>query len=258
MIDSKNLPHNTSQASILEWEKLINMLRFLRSDQGCPWDKEQTVASLRSHMIEESTELLEAIGNVLDRPSECTHTHLQEELGDVLLVITMMIIIYEETEHSDGLYKIINTLNEKLIRRHPHVFGDVTIETHEQLATQWQDIKRNKEGKKIAPLSEYKDYMHILERTKELQKKMSKEYGLLGASLDEKQKKLFSLLENFTELEKDLPDNHYSPSPTHVEQIVGEALFSLIDIARMLKVSPTAALSRKIATEIQNIQDRVR
>ena len=237
------------------WTRLLDILRLLRSEQGCPWDKEQTTASLRPHIIEEVSEVLEAIGNVLNNPSEEHHAHLKEELGDVLLVLTMMMVTYESETEKETLGNIIDALNEKLIRRHPHVFGDVKIDTREQLSHQWNQIKTTQEGKKKVDLDEYKNYMSILERTKEVQKRLEKDYGKLTERISEKTTQLAYMIQSLADLESDLPtEDSYSPSPDHIEKAVGEALFSLIDIARTLKINPTAALSRKLAFEIQKTQ----
>lgn len=250
-----DIPHTHTSFEKDAWTRLLDILRLLRSEQGCPWDKEQTTASLRPHLIEEVSEVLEAIGNVLDDPSKEHHIHLQEEFGDVLLVLTMMMIIYESESERDTLGTIIDTLGHKLIRRHPHVFGDVKIDTKEQLAQQWHQIKTKQEGKKTVSLDEYKNYMAILERTGEVQKRLEKDYGKLTECISDKTTQLAYMIQSLANLEEDLPPkDDYSPAPDHIEKAVGEALFSLIDIARGLKINPTAALSRKLAFEIKHTQ----
>lgn len=254
MIKSPDIPSTTHQEEVEQWKILLDILRYLRSEHGCPWDIKQTIASLRPHIIEEPTELLEAIGNWLDNPSTETHTHLREEMGDVFLVITMMMIIYD-SNHNNTFSTIIETLNAKLIRRHPHVFEGMSVESSQQLSKQWHQIKTEQEGKTPVDFPQYKSYMHVLERTKEIQKKMSKEHGLLTEPLTEKTKNLVHTIKEIANLEdeKTLPKDNYSPTPDIVEKIIGDALFSLIDIARTLKVSPTSALTRKITFEIRNI-----
>ena len=249
MIDAKNIPHTISSETQEQWTLLINILRYLRSKDGCPWDQEQTVASLRPHIIEEASELLDAIAQNLDNPSDTTETLVAEEMGDVLLVITMMMVLHE-VEQNSSLAMIIKALNEKLIRRHPHVFDNVTVENSAQLATQWQNIKK-KEGKKDPPLSQHKNYMHVLERTKEIQKKLYKTKQQFAEPLEEKVASLTKVIQSFTELQKQMPESAYTPIPTDIEKTVGDALFLLVDISRTLKVSPTSALSRRLSSEIQ-------
>ncbi|MCK5867680.1 MAG: hypothetical protein KAG14_04710 [Mycoplasmataceae bacterium] len=252
-----DIPNTHTTFEKTAWSRLLDILRSLRSEQGCPWDKEQTTASLRPHIIEEVTEVLEAMGNVLNNPSEEHHAHLQEEFGDVLLVLTMMMVNYEAETKKDTLGNIIDALNEKLIRRHPHVFGDAKIDTREQLHKQWNQIKTTQEGKKSVSLDEYKNYMSILERTKEVQKRLEKDHGQLTEHISEKTTTLADMIQSLADLEKDLPPKDgYRPSPDHIEKAVGEAMFSLIDITRTLKINPTAALSRKLAFEIQNAQSK--
>lgn len=251
-----DIPKTSTKHEIEEWSRFIDILRYLRSEKGCPWDKEQTVASLRPHIIEEPTELLEAIGLVLDAPSEEHHELLKEEMGDVFLVLVMMMIIYgQDYQQEESLAEIIKNVNDKLIRRHPHVFGDIDIEHKDQLATQWNKIKTEQEGKKKVDLNQYKNYMHVLERTKEVQKRMSRDHDKLNESLAHKITQLAYMIQSLSALEEDLPPQEsYAPAPDHIEKALGEALFSLIDIARNFKVSPTSALERKLAFELNKFK----
>ena len=120
------------------FEELVSVIATLRSEDGCPWDREQTHESLKSTLIEETYETLEAID--IGDPSK-----LKEELGDLLLNIMLQAQIAAEHENFD-IYAVIETLTEKLIRRHPHVFGDIDVENSEEVVKNWEAIKRQEAG----------------------------------------------------------------------------------------------------------------
>jgi len=108
-------------------------VKLLRSSKGCPWDKKQTAESLKKYIKEECGELLEAI-------TDGNHLHTCEENGDLLFLLVLLAQIAEET----GTYTmndVITGINDKMIRRHPHVFGDAKIQTEEELKSQWKKIK---------------------------------------------------------------------------------------------------------------------
>lgn len=112
---------------------LMDTINVLRSEHGCPWDKKQTCDSLKKYLQAECNELLAAINNE-------DHDNICEELGDILYILIMITQINKELgffQFSD----VLATINEKLIRRHPHVFSGQTYENEEQLAAQWQAIK---------------------------------------------------------------------------------------------------------------------
>lgn len=117
---------------------LIEVVRSLRGPDGCPWDKEQTHQTLTQYAIEEAFELAEAI-------DEGSKAALIEELGDLLLQVVLHSEIARQEESFD-IYDVINSITEKMVRRHPHVFSDVVAETSEQVIENWQKIKE-KEGK---------------------------------------------------------------------------------------------------------------
>lgn len=245
-----SIPSTTTQEARETWGALLDILRYLRTEQGCPWDKEQTVPSLRPHIIEESSELLDAIAHHLNDPNEHTQSLLEEEMGDLLLVLTMMMVIHEDHTRIP-IERIIATLNQKLIRRHPHVFEDVQIENADQLLQQWNTIKREKEGKQPTSFKEYKNYMHVLERTKDIQKKLAKEQGLFTQTIDSKIDEICNQIQSLKSLQNTMPENPYTPTPDKIEQALGELLFSFIDIMRSFKVSPTSALTRTLTEIIQ-------
>ncbi len=122
------------------FNNLIETVRILRSEDGCPWDRRQTIESLRSHLLEECEEIIMAIDNK-DLPN------LSEELGDFLYLIVMLSIINNENG-SFTLFDVIEGINDKLVRRHPHVFSGVKITDEEELRRQWNQIKAIEKNKK--------------------------------------------------------------------------------------------------------------
>src|ERR1700674_2893612 len=121
---------------------LVEVVRRLRAPDGCPWDREQTPASLRATMLEEAYEVLEAI-------DEKSMTKLREELGDVLLQVLMQSVIAEETGEFT-LGEVADTVREKLVRRHPHVFGSTVVSGSEEVVRNWETLKAKEYGRESA------------------------------------------------------------------------------------------------------------
>lgn len=123
----------------IELSELISTIKTLRGKDGCPWDKRQNANSLLKYLKSEHQELVEAIEN--DDP-----TNICEELGDLLYLIVMLSEIHNDHKKFH-LFDVIRTVNEKLIRRHPHVFAGQPFENEEQLAAQWEAIKAEEKKK---------------------------------------------------------------------------------------------------------------
>ena len=127
-----------------EIERLKIIVEKLRSDNGCPWDKAQTHESLKASCIEEAAEVISGI-NILEKTGDADN--LKEELGDLLLQIMFHEVMAEE----EGLFTfedVVKSISDKMVRRHPHVFGDMKFATEEELHAAWAEIKRKeKEGK---------------------------------------------------------------------------------------------------------------
>ena len=126
------------------FDELQSVVRQLRSENGCPWDREQTHMSLKAPCIEEAAEVICGI-NVFDRTGN--PENLKEELGDLLLQVIMHAQIAEE-EGAFTLDDVIRTITQKMIRRHPHVFGDTKVSGAQEVLINWEEIKaKEKEGK---------------------------------------------------------------------------------------------------------------
>ena len=114
-------------------ERFIEIVKKLRSDEGCPWDKKQSPGSLKRYLKEETQETIEAI-------DANTPQQIKEELGDILYIIILLSQIYDEKKLFN-MGDVLDSISEKMIRRHPHVFGDEKIETFEELREKWLEIK---------------------------------------------------------------------------------------------------------------------
>ena len=120
--------------SLQGFEKLVEIMDRLRSPGGCPWDREQTHETLRPFLLEEAYEVLEALDHQDDE-------ELKEELGDLLLQVVFHARVAEERA-SFNLDQVIDSVNEKLVRRHPHVFGDVKIDSASEQRIHWEGLKK--------------------------------------------------------------------------------------------------------------------
>lgn len=209
--------------------RLIRILTRLRSPKGCPWDKEQTPLTLRGELIEECYELVEAI-------TENNPTHIQEEIGDVLLNATMIALMFQEKKQFtiDSVYR---QLCEKLIRRHPHVFGTVSVKNSAEVLRNWAAIKateaghRPKQGLDRIPLS----YPPLL-RAYKIQKQAAKAGFDWSSSegvwnkINEESKEIKEILASGEANREKLTDE------------CGDLLFSMVNLCRKLHVDPVVAM----------------
>lgn len=122
-----------------KFDELVAVVETLLSPEGCPWDREQSLQSIRPYLIEEVYEIVEAID--LD-----DNEHISEEIGDVFFQLVFLCKLAERDQRFD-LSATLKTIAEKLIRRHPHIFGEKKVESMEELHAQWDEIKKNEEGK---------------------------------------------------------------------------------------------------------------
>lgn len=241
------------------YNRLYNVVSILRSENGCPWDREQTPMSMRRDLIEETFETVDAI-------TQNDSEHAKEELGDVLLNATMISYMYEQ-KGDFTLAQVLNELSEKLIRRHPHVFpesegrvceqGDV--KNGEQVLSQWDRIKENVEGRKTeCILDEVPDGFPPLLKAFKYQKKAAKK-GFDWDNIDDVKAKVreeFEEAEN-ARLERDSAASKQNAkvfernstkeaddAQKHLEEEIGDFFFALVNYARKLGVDPETALNR--------------
>ena len=205
--------------------ELINLTKALRAEGGCPWDRKQTLLSLRNYIIEEAYEVVDAI-------SRNDTGNLKEEVGDLLLQVLFITNIAEE-ENMFTFEDVILELSDKLIRRHPHVFGDESAKDENEALKIWEEQKalenngENKDFSKILP---------SLKRAVKISKFFSKD-GLDFKSVKEVHSKLESEILEFDEAYK-------RNSKSDIEEELGDILFTVANLCRLNKIDPEIALNQ--------------
>jgi MazG family protein len=201
---------------------LVEVVRRLRSPGGCPWDREQTHASLRATMLEEAYEVLEAI----DLKSM---TKLREELGDVLLQVLMQSEIAEEVGDF-SLGDVADTVREKLVRRHPHVFGDTKVSGSAEVLRNWEALKAQEYGRESA-LDGVQRSLPALQWAWSLQRRAAN----VGFDWRDVEGALEKVREELDELRE-------APTLEDREAEFGDLLFTMVNVARKLGINPEDAL----------------
>lgn len=218
--------------------RLRDIVELLRLE--CPWDREQTHASLRPCIIEEVYEVAEAIDNQ-------DMDNLKEELGDVLLQIVFHASLANEAGHFNYT-DLVNEECEKMIRRHPHVFSDVDSKTVDKVLEKWENIKRGEHLK--ASHSEHLEgvpkALPALIRSRKVQEKAAR----VGFDWEDVSGALDKLSEELTELRQAFESGDRS----HVEEELGDLLFSVVNVSRFMKVNPEAALEATIEKFIRRFR----
>ena len=216
------------------FDRLYEIMKKLRSPEGCPWDKEQTPKSIRGNLVEESYECVEAVNS--GDPS-----HIREEIGDVFLVSTFMAYMFEQ-DGSFSVSDVLEGVSDKLVRRHPHVFGEASdADTPDKVIAQWKEIKVTKEGKKPKDslLDEVSHALPPLDRAYKIQKKAAK----VGFDW----KKVEDVWAKVREETEEAAAACKTQNQDELEDELGDLLFSIVNVSRFLGVDPSVALSRTIA-----------
>ena len=207
-------------------EKFIKIVKRLRKD--CPWDREQTHSSIRHSLIEETYEVIEAI-------DQKDSDELKKELGDLLLHIVLHAVIAEE-EKSFTLEDVIDSISEKMVRRHPHVFGTTVVEDAHEVKRNWERIKMT-EGRRSVVDGVPKE-MPALLRAQRVQEKASK------VGFDWKKKR--DVWKKVEEEIQELAGAERAKNNVHIEEEYGDLLFSLVNYSRFIGVNPEFALKGSI------------
>ncbi len=216
------------------YQQLVDVMARLRSGTGCPWDREQTHASLRSYLIEEAYEAIEAI-------DQERWTDLCGELGDVLLQVAFHAQLAAEVGHFD-LDDVCRAIVAKLVHRHPHVFGEATARTAADVATNWDRLKRQEKGDAAADHSVVDGVpaaLPALLRAQRIQARAARvgfDWTRIDGPLDKVE-------EEFRELRADWERR----DPQRTEEEFGDLLFSLVNVARFLHLNPEDALRGAVA-----------
>lgn len=227
------------------YEDLLEIIKTLRSENGCPWDRVQTHESLKPCMTEEAAELLAAI-RIYEQTKD--PDNMIEELGDVLLQVVMHAQIASE----EGIFTmadVVDAVSRKMVRRHPHVFGTGSADTPEEVLTNWEEIKKEeKQGKDWAksPLHEIPRELPALTRAAKALKKADKYYEK-GSSYEEDTD---ALQESVNALRACRPEEYSK----ELERIVTDMLMRLSDIARIGKISHEQSLQDRVDDLIEKYE----
>jgi ATP diphosphatase len=230
-----------------EMDRLRQIMARLRSPDGCPWDREQTLESLATFVLEETHEVLEAIasGSAAD---------LREELGDLLFQIVFQARVAEERGDFD-LEDVIRSIGDKIVRRHPHVFGEGRLSTSEQVLKQWERIKvEERKGARDGSI-----FAGVPAALPALLKalRVSAKAGRVGFDWAAREELMRKVDEELAELRTAF----LSGRPAEVEEELGDLLFTLANVARQAGVDPECALqdaNRKFVERFRYVEERLR
>ena len=217
------------EAPEMPFEKLRWIMRRLLSPEGCPWDREQTHESLTQYLIEESYEVVDAV-------ESGDFEHLKEELGDVALQVVFHAALAEREDRFD-IDGVLETVCEKLIRRHPHVFGDTVADTSDKVLENWEQIKKVEKADKKRDdslVAGVPRHLPALQKAHRLQSRVSR----VGFDWPSVQGALAKVREEFDELEDEIEER----KPERLFHEMGDLLFALTNVARFLDIQPEEAL----------------
>ncbi len=224
-----------------KFKELVEIVKKLRTD--CPWDKEQTNNSIKAATLEEAYEVVDAIDNK-------DFDELKKELGDLIFHVLFHSVIAEEN-NKFKLEEVLDSIKEKLIRRHPHVFGETVVENSDDVKRNWEAIKLT-EGRESV-LDGVPDKLSALLKAYRLQEKASK----VGFDWDKKEdvwKKVIEEIEEMHQSEK-------NETKEELEKEIGDVFFALTNYARFLGINPENALrssNKKFQTRFRYIEKKIK
>ena len=227
----------------VSFDRLVDVVAMLRSDNGCPWDLAQTHESLKADLIEEAYELIEAIDAKVPKK-------ICDELGDLLMQVMLHSQIATD-RNEFSVDEVIENLTEKLVRRHPHVFGSVVATDENEVLENWEEIKRGEDGNKDrkSSLDGIPHSLPSLQRAEKIQKKASR----AGFDWDTTEDVLPKLQEEIDEIEESIRNDDIA----EIEMEIGDLFFSVVNLCRFLNVQPEEALrksTRKFADRFQRME----
>ncbi len=224
-----------------KFNEFVSIVKRLRKE--CPWDREQTNDSIKASTIEEAYEVVEAIDNK-------DFDELKIELGDLLLHVVFHTVIAEENNHFN-IDQVIESIQTKLIRRHPHVFGDVQLNNADEVKKNWEGLKLSEGRDSIldgVPIT-----LPALQRAHRLQEKASK----IGFDWEKKEDVWKKVIEEIQEMHK----SEKNESKENLEKEVGDVFFALVNYARFLGVNPENALrmtNEKFIKRFNYVEEKVK
>jgi len=212
-----------SQETLEQFARLVDLIERLRAPDGCPWDRKQTHRSLREHLLSECYEVLETLdaGDAVN---------LRGELGDLLLQVVLHARIAEEAGEFD-LAQVIREIADKIIYRHPHIFGTVPADDAEQVAVNWEQLKQDKREPGVSMLDGVPGELPALAYSLDVQKRVAR----VGFDWQGLEGVIDKLVEEVRELRE-------TENRRELEWEFGDILFTLVNAARRMEVDPEAAL----------------
>jgi len=219
------------EVSVSSFDRLVEVMARLRGEGGCPWDREQTHETLKTYLLEEAYEVLQAIDRGDDR-------ELKEELGDVLLQVVFHAQIAREEGRFDA-EGVADAILSKLIRRHPHVFGDVKVEGAAEVLANWERLKRaERGGPEASVLDGVPAHLPALLRARRVQEKAAR-VGFDWSREEEIAAKIHEEVQEFLEA-------HRRGDREGMEDELGDLLFSIVNLARFLRICPEESLRKTV------------
>jgi len=241
-----SLSSETSQAILAALDRLVAVVAQLRSPQGgCPWDLAQTAESLIPYVIEEAYEVVDAI-----RSGDSDH--LAEELGDLLLQVVLQAQVATDNNQFT-LKEVADGIAAKLIRRHPHVFGDVEVQNVEEVHLNWEQIKAQEKGETLAETQRLSRKLKRYARSLPpllASEKISKKAAKAGFEWENAE----GVWQKFDEELAEFKEALATEDKAHQEAELGDLFFTLVNIARWYNLDPSAALQGTNKRFIQRLE----
>ena len=221
-------------------DRLLGIMRKLRAPDGCPWDREQTLDSLKSNLIEETYEVIDAMESG-DR------AELRGELGDLLLQVVFQAQICDE-EGAFNFDDIVNGIADKLVRRHPHVFGDVKADTSGEVLQNWEKIKKTEKGGEVprSLVEGIPRHLPALSKAHLVQKRVARvgfEWDEIGGVVDKLDEELAEVKEAMKQQDA-----------AAIREELGDLMFSVVNLSRYLGHEPEELLNENIAKFMRRFQ----
>jgi tetrapyrrole methylase family protein/MazG family protein len=236
------LQHNSAYAELSDlgecmtkeikgFERLVEIMRRLRGPGGCPWDAEQSHESLKRYLLEECYEVIEAIDK--NDPG-----HLKEELGDLMLQPVFHAVIAEERGEFT-LDEVLQTICDKLVLRHPHVFGDQVVKTADEQVENWERIKKLEKGdERKSALSGIPPHLPALLKAQKITEKAAR----VGFDWEHADQVFAKVIEELHEFEETMS----AGDELRMEEELGDLLFAIVNLGRFLSLDPEEALRKTI------------
>lgn len=211
--------------------ELVDVMKKLRAPDGCPWDREQTLETLKKTLVEECYEVVEVM-------EDEKHEELKGELGDLLLQVIFQAEIMEEKKYFD-IDDVCKEITEKLIRRHPHIFGDIKVSGSDEVLSNWEEIKKTEKLHKHreSVLDGIPHAMPPLEKAYKIQNKVKK-FDFEPKSVENSLERIDG---NFSDFKKIIEEDNKDK----IKEEYGKLLFSLVNLGKIMDIEPSEELRKE-------------